>query len=266
MATDSQGDRTRTLNSVENTFRILEALKRTDGAGLSELAEIVDMSHSSVYHYLLTLEEQGYVVKRDKEYSLGIRFFSLGGYARQRRDIYREAREKVTELAAGTGETARLVVEHKGHCITLYQASDAETTTPNTYAGFEEKPHSTGAGKAILAALPPERAAELLAFHEMTARTEHTTTDEERLYEELETVRSQGYAVDDRECFEGWFCVADSVVTPDDSVIGAISVSAPVHRIDPDSFVDEIVPLLTNVTGVLGINHTYSHWEQDNVS
>lgn len=263
MATESQSDRTRTLKSVENTFRILEALKRTDGAGLSELADIVGISHSSVYHYLMTLQEEGYVVKRDKEYFLGVRFFSLGGYARQRQDVYSEAREKVNEIAAETGETARLVVEHQGHCITLYQATEAETTTPNTYAGFEEKPHSTAAGKAILAALPAERAAQLLTLHEMTARTEHTITDEDRLYEELETAREQGYAVDDQECFEGWFCVADSIVTPDDAVIGAISVSAPVHRVDPESFTDETVPLLTNATGVLGINHTYSHWARE---
>jgi anthraniloyl-CoA monooxygenase len=172
----------------------------------------------------------------------------------------------VDELAVETGETARLVVEHQGHCITIYQASEAETTTPNTYAGFEEKPHSTAAGKAILAALPSEEAAQLLALHEMTARTERTITDEDRLYEELATVREQGYAVDNEECFEGWFCVADSIVTPDDAVIGAISVSAPVHRIDPESFTDETVPLLTNATGVLGINHTYSPWTQDGVS
>jgi DNA-binding IclR family transcriptional regulator len=97
----------------------------------------------------------------------------------------------------------------------------------------------------------------------MTARTQHTITDEDRLYEELETVRSAGHAVDDEECFEGWFCVADSIVTPDDSVVGAISVSAPIHRIDPESFVDETAPRLTNVTGVLGINHTYSRWTRE---
>lgn len=263
MSADSQSGDERTLKSVENTFQILEALKRLEGAGLSELAEIVGISHSSVYHYLLTLQKQGYVVKHDKEYFLGVRFFSLGGYIRHKQDVYRESREKINELAAETGETARLVVEHQGHCITLYQASEAETTSPNTYAGFEEKPHSTSAGKAILAALPPDRAEELLDFHELTARTDHTITDRDVLARELETIRSQGYAVDDEECFEGWFCVADSIVTPDNSVVGAISVSAPVHRIDRDSFMDETVPLLTNATGVLGINHTYSHWTRE---
>jgi DNA-binding IclR family transcriptional regulator len=119
MNADIQTDKTRTLNSVENTFQILEALKRTDGAGLSELADIVGMSHSSVYHYLLTLMGLGYVVKHDKQYFLGLRFFSLGGYVRHQQDVYSEAREKVNELAVETGETARLVVEHQGHCITL---------------------------------------------------------------------------------------------------------------------------------------------------
>lgn len=263
MPVDSKSDDDRNLKSVENTFRILETLKRVEGAGLSELADLVEMSHSSVYHYLMTLQERGYVVKHDKQYFLGVRFFSLGGYTRHKRDVYREGREKINELATETGETARLVVEHQGHCITLYQASEAETTTPNTFAGFEEKPHSTGAGKAVLAALPRERAESLLDFHELTARTEHTIVDREELARELDAVRSQGYAIDDEECFEGWFCVADSIVTPDKSVVGAISVSAPVHRIDRESFMDETVPLLNNATGVLGINHTYSRWARE---
>ena len=261
MSSSEQSGDTRTLKSVENMFCILEKLKRVDGAGLSELSDMVDMSHSSVYHYLMTLQERGYVVKRDKQYYLGVRLFSLGGYTRKQQELYSEAREKINDLAEQTSETARLVIEHQGHCITLYQASEAETTTPNTYAGFASKPHSTSAGKAILAALSPERAAELLDYHEMDRRTDNTITDRDRLYGELETVRSQGYAIDDEECFEGWFCVADSITTPDGTVLGAISVSAPVHRIDPEEFTDETVPLLNNATGVLGINHTYSQWE-----
>jgi len=263
MTDQEQGDEDRTLKSVENTFEILQTLKRVDGAGLSELAELVDMSHSSVYHYLLTLQKQGYVIKHDKEYFLGVRLFSLGGYARQNQDLYSESRKKVNELAHQTGETARLIIEYQGHCITLYQSSEAETTTPDTYAGFSSKPHSTSAGKAILAAVPAEKAERLLGAHELTERTDNTITDKEKLYRELEAIRSQGFAIDDEECFEGWFCVADSITTPDGTVLGAISVSAPKHRIDPEPFADETVPLLNNATGVLGINHTYSKWEAD---
>jgi len=263
MSGDTPNEEERTLKSVENAFRILEALKRLDGAGLTELADVVDMSHSSVYHYLLTMERGGYVVKRDKTYYLAVRFFSLGGYTRHKQELYSESRAKINELAEQTGETARLVVEHRGHCITLYQSSGNKTTTPNTYAGFEEKPHSTGAGKAILAALSPDRVQELLDYHEMTQRTEQTITDEDQLFRELETVQSQGYAIDDEECFEGWFCVADSITTPDGAVLGAISVSAPIDRIDTESFTDETVSMLNNATGVLGISHTYGQWESE---
>lgn len=262
MANTTPGDESRTIKSVEKTLHILEALKRLDGAGISELAGAVNMSHGSVHHHLMSLQKHGYVVKHNNEYFVGIRFFSLGGYARQKQELYRESREKIDELANQTTETARLVVEHRGHCITLYQSS-VPTSTASIYTGFEERPHSTAAGKAILAAHPPDRVDEILEYHGLPERTENTITDEFELRAELETVRNRGYAVDNEECVEGLFCIADSIATPDGTVLGAISVSAPVDRIDTDGFVDEIAPLINNATGVLEISHTYHPWETE---
>ena len=157
----------------------------------------------------------------------------------------------------------RSVIEHDGHCITVYQATDEGVDQSQTYAGFEESPHSTAAGKAILAELSREEVESIVEYHGLPARTENTIVDEDELYEELERVRSNGYAVDDQECFEGLFCIADSVRTSDGNVLGAISVSAPVDRIDRQEFLEEVTPLLNNTTGVLEISHTYSYWEDN---
>lgn len=261
MASRSDGDGSRTIQSVEKTLHLLEALKELNGAGVSELAERVDMSPGSVHHYLMSLQKHGYVVKHENQYYVSVRFFSLGGYARHRRELYRNSRNKINELAVQTGETARLVVEHQGHCITLYQTTGPDTPQVETYAGFEEPPHSTAAGKAILAELPDERVERIIDYHGLQAKTENTITDEAELYDELERVRSRGYAVDDEESFEGLFCIADSIRASDGSVLGAISVSAKTANIDREEFLEDVPPLLSNTTGVLEISHTYSYWE-----
>jgi len=41
------------------------------------------------------------------------------------------------------------------------------------------------------------------------------------------------------------------------------SVSAPIDRIDTESFTDETVSMLNNATGVLGISHTYGQWKSE---
>lgn len=260
--TDSGGE-SRTIKSVEKTFRLLEALKRADGAGITELSELVPMSRGSIHHYLASLEKHGYVTKRGDRYYVDVRFLALGGYARRHEKLYHESRSKIDELAEETGATSRLVVERQGHCITIYQTSSLDETDVDTYEGFEEAPHTTAAGKAILAELPHSNVEALVEYHGLHARTSNTITDEEELYSVLETVRSRGYAVDDEECFEGVLCVADAITTSDGAVHGALSVSAQVADIDRAEFLESVPPLLNNATGVVEISHTYSGWDND---
>lgn len=56
-------------------------------------------------------------------------------------------------------------------------------------------------------------------------RTERTITDPDRLMEELEQVREQGYALDAREMEEHAECVGAPVFGADGNLVGAVSVS-----------------------------------------
>jgi DNA-binding IclR family transcriptional regulator len=93
------------VKSVETTFEILQALRRLDGAGVTELADQLDMPKSSVYNYLSTLEQEEYVVKEESEYYVGLRFLDLGRYARQRDELYETARPELESLADETGNS-----------------------------------------------------------------------------------------------------------------------------------------------------------------
>jgi DNA-binding IclR family transcriptional regulator len=220
------------------------------------------MSHSSVHHYLATLRQYGYVVKTDNTYDVGPRFLTLGGYARNQNQLYRLAKQKVDELAAELGGTTRLVVESHGVGITFYQATPRSVTEPKTYEGYEDDLHATAAGKAILAEHPPERVEELLG-NDLPEHTESTITDRDELLAELEQIREQDYAHDDEEVFEGVTCIASSIVASDRRVLGAISVSVPTGDIDEETFRSKIPPALQNATGTIGINHTYSSWQNE---
>ncbi len=62
--------------------------------------------------------------------------------------------------------------------------------------------YCTSLGKAILAYSEPEILQQLLKRMDFVKRTERTITDPDRLMEELEQVREQGYALDAREMEE----------------------------------------------------------------
>ena len=64
--------------------------------------------------------------------------------------------------------------------------------------------YCTSLGKAILAYSEPEILQPLLKRMTFVKRTEHTITDPDRLMQELEQVREQGFALDAREMQNAW--------------------------------------------------------------
>jgi len=253
----------RTIGSVEKMIDILEAVKHQNGAGLTELTEMLEMSHSSIHHYLLTLQQRGYIVKRGTTYDIGARFLALGGYARMQQNLYHIAKEKIDELSAATGWTSRLVIKNGGTGITLYQAVPTTLSEFQTYEGFEEDLHATAAGKAMLAELPPGDVADFLESSDLTEHTDNTITSPDRLLAEFESIREQDYAFDDQEHFDGFVCVSSSILSSDGAVLGSISVSAPEEEVDSDRFCSEVSEQIQNATGVIKITHTYSDWNSE---
>jgi len=92
--------------------------------------------------------------------------------------------------------------------------------------------HSTAAGLAILAEYSEERVERVLDRRGLPSRTEHTITDRATLFEALERIREDGYAVNDQGYTEGMRSIGKAVCGPDGTVAGALSVAGPTYRID----------------------------------
>jgi len=244
------------VSTVDRTFQIVETLRELDGAGVSEVADRVDVGKSAVHNHLATLENRGYVVRNGDEYHVGLAFLGLGAYARQRNDIYRVARSEIDDLAAETGELGNLLVEKDGLGVYLYQASGEEAVNVDTYVGKRVHLHCTGLGKAVLAFRPEDEVVEVLEDRGMPERTPNTTTDVDEFLEELSTVRERGYAFDDGERLTGLQCVAAPVTDDENRSIGAVSVSYPVHRTDSDR--TELASAVLGAANVIELEYNYS--------
>ncbi len=258
---DESGD---TIQSVERSFRILEIIADDEDVGVTDIAARMDIPKSTVHHYLRTLESLGYIDNDGGTYSLGIGFLNLGGVARSNQRLYRLAKNDVDELAARTGEQARLIGEHRGFGITLYQSTGENLTEPYDPIGTIEQLHCTAAGKAFLAELSDSKLDGMIGEIEFVKHTDNTIIDPEKLRRELRDVREEGVAYDDEERYEGIRCVAASVGSKDIGPYGAISVSAPVERMDDDRFRVAVPDLIQNYAGVVGVNTNY-YWAEDTI-
>lgn len=247
-----------TIGALGTSLRILEALKLRGSAGVTELATELDLPKSTVYSHLRTLREHEYVVQRDEEYYIGLKFLSLGEHTRDRMPIYEVAKPEVNGLAEETGELANLLVEEHGQGVYLFRAKGEQAVSLDTHAGMRVKLHCTSLGKAILAYLPDERVDEIIDRWGLPAQTATTITTRDALEEELATIRERGYAHDKGERLSGLRCVAAPIKNPDGHAIGAVSVAGPTSRMKGERFNTEVPERVMSAANVIELNLTYS--------
>jgi DNA-binding IclR family transcriptional regulator len=217
---------------------VIEALQELNGARVTELADRLELANSTVHSHLATLEQNRYVVREGDIYHLGLRFLNLGEYSRTRRPIFHESKVAVEKLAARTDERAFFTVDDHGRGIVVFRANGTNAVKVKPTIGQYVYHHNTSTGKAILAELPDERTHEIVDTWGLPKESTTTIVDREELFEELEDVREKGFAVTKGERIEGLRSIAAPVKSPDESVVGAFSVSGPDRRIT-DAWTDE---------------------------
>ncbi|XVH31129.1 IclR family transcriptional regulator [Haloferacaceae archaeon DSL9] len=246
------------IRSVETSLRLIEALKRVDEAGVTELASTLELPKSTVHNHLQTLEHNEYVLKIDERYRLSCRFLELGTMARDRHPVYRIAIPQVDELATETGELAGLVIEEHGRGVFLHRAKGAQAVHVDTYAGKRISLHGAALGKAMLATMSRDRIETIIDRHGLPPLTDRTVTDPDDLFAELETVSERGVAFDDEERLRGLRSVAAAVTTDDGACLGAISVAGPTSRLRGRRYREELPELVRSAANVIELNVTYS--------
>ena len=245
------------VKSAQTVLRIVEALRELGGAGVTELAEHLDLPKSSVHNYLSTLECEAYLRKDGHTYRVGLRFLELGTFARHQRPIYRVAKPEVSRLAEESGELANLLVEEHGRGVYVHRETGRRAVKVDSYIGHRIYLHNAALGKVILAHFPEERVDSILDRHGMPQTTPKTTTDRNALFAELAEIREEGVAYDREERLEGLRCVAVPIVSREGGVEGAISVSGPTSRMRGERFEREIPNMLTSAANVVNLNVTY---------
>jgi DNA-binding IclR family transcriptional regulator len=247
----------RPIKSVVRTFAILNALERLDGAGVSDIADELDLPMSTVHSHLSTLAQEEVVIKEGQTYRVGVGILELGIYARERVDVYDIAKSEVTALADETGEHANLMVEEHGRGVYLQREQRGQPLDVDVRVGSSVPLHATALGKAILAHMPADRVDEVLAARPLEQFTPQTVTDREAIERELATVRETGVALDDEERVRGLRCVAAPILSTEDRILGSVSVSGPASRIDGPYFREELPDVVRETVDTIELNVTY---------
>jgi len=246
------------IKSSATMFRLLQELQDRGGAGVTELAETLDVSKSTVHNHLSTMATHEYVVQDGDEYRVGLRFLDHGSHARTRCEGFDQIKQKVREVAEETGELCQYLVPEHGKGIFIARESGQQAVQTSTRVGKRVHLHHVTAGKAVLAHMSNDWVDEIIERHGLPPKTHQTITTREDLRQELEHVREQGYAFDKEEHVRGLYAIGVPVLVEDDRLLGAISVAGPSHRMSEDTNESKLSQLLEGVTNEIELNLVYA--------
>ncbi|HEY0932663.1 MAG TPA: IclR family transcriptional regulator [Trebonia sp.] len=230
------------VQSVHRALDVLEALAAAGGtASLGDLAAACGLPAPTLHRLAGTLADRGYLRRLpDRRYSLGSRLVPLGADAHAL--LGGRALPVLRGLAELTGESANLAVLTQGRAEYVAQAPGRHTMRTFTEVGNRVALYCTGVGKALLAAVPPAQASQLIGAAPLAALTASTITDPAALQAEIALTRARGYALDEGEMETGVRCVA--VGLPGAAPL-AISVSGPAARMTDDLIAAAVSALRT---------------------
>jgi DNA-binding IclR family transcriptional regulator len=221
----------KTIQSTRTAFDIIEVIASRDRPSISEIANQVDCSRSTVHYHLKTLQQERYVVRDEGGIRLGLRMARLGDLALGQHRLTGVVEAPADSLASETGATAHVAVKEGDDLVWLYRSEGDGPAGPGGDVGAETAIHSSAYGQAILAHLPTDTVDELVSG-DLRAVTDGTITDPDALRERLETIRDVGFAYSVEEFREGSSSIAAPIFDGAGEVVGAIGITDDRDRID----------------------------------
>lgn len=233
-------DEGRTFTTTETSFAVIHAIEDADGATFAGLRSRLDLSKSTLYYHLTTLEKLGYVVKEDGTYQLGLRFISHAEHAKHKEPAFDVVRSKARDLADRIPEEISFATEENGRLVVIFHNIGGAAMT-DFQVGQYLYMHATANGKMLLSEMPMERVDEIINRWGLPELTENTITDRDALKAELERVRERGYAINDEEQREGLRSVGAKITKPDGSVLGGLAVDGATYRLTDEQIHEHTV-------------------------
>ncbi len=229
----SASDSTGTSQALDRALDILDLLATSSGLTLSEVAETLGRSPSTVHRVLHTLAARE-VAESDpatQAWHIGPAAFRLGSAFMRRASIVDRARPILRALMEHTGETANLGILKGDSVLFVSQVETPETIRAFFPLGTLSPLHASGIGKALLAFGRPEVLSTLLKNAPLKRFTERTLTSADDLRGDMQRICTRGFAFDDEERTRGMRCIAAPVFDLSGETVAGLSISGPSHRI-----------------------------------
>jgi IclR family KDG regulon transcriptional repressor len=213
-----------------------------------QLLETSTFPKATLYRFLQTLVSQGMLsYDPDRQtYALGMRLVRLAHAAWTHSSLAPIARSYLDQLSTDVGETVHLAQMDSSQVLYVDKRNASQPVEMYSQAGKVGPAYCTGVGKAMMAYLPEDELARVIAQQSFHRFTDSTLTNGTDLRTELDAIKARGYAFDREEHEPGIICIAMPILTDRGRVLGALSVTGHTMRRNLNEL-EALAPKLANV-------------------
>ena len=209
--------------------------------GLNEMASRVELTKTSAYRLLHTLQQLNFVDQRtDGMYVVGSRG-KVDTSTRIANTLREAALSPAAELYKLLNETVSVAVLFSNHIEVVRVFESTRMVRMVNTEGRIISPHASSLGKAIAAFQSEDVQRHLLLSYGLARFTPHTIVDEGDLEREFAKTRKRGFSLEDEESTLDGFCLGVPVTLTTGRTIGGMSVSFPKSRMPTDQRRSDIV-------------------------
>ncbi len=221
------------IESVDNALKLLHMFRERSPIRVSEASSSIGVARSTAHRLLAMLQHHGFV-RQDpfsRAYVAGPALLDFGLARLRDRDIRTPARPFLETLSQETGETVHLIALQGREVLFLDCVESAKAVRVGNRTGLLLPAHCTSAGKALLAALPPERLKALYPEERLPGLTRRSIRTRARLEREVRLVRRRGYATNFGETEEDIGSIGVLIQDRQRVPRAALSLAAPTSRL-----------------------------------
>ena len=222
------------IASVDNALTLLSLIAERDRVRVSEAADVLGTARSTAHRLLAMLQYHGFALRDDlnKTYTAGPSLIRVGLSAVEGQSLRQAARPVLERLCDEVSETVHLARLYDASVVFLDSVETSRGLRVGSRLGRIMLAHCTACGKAMLAQLSHEDLERMYPEGTLDQMTPQSNATLAQLEEELGAVRERGYATNFEESEDGLAAVAAAIPDQPRGAQAAITIAAPVTRID----------------------------------
>ena len=242
-------DNTKKPNSIEKALEILLKFQEIKPSwGIRELSAQLNFSPATVQRILQTLKAYEFV-RQDpdsRQYYIGNIFYRFLENLNSSNNLTRTGRKFMEDVAAATQETVHLNIIEANLRICIDTIESPKVLKAGMPIGNQSPLYAGASAKCLLAFSSEKFQDNYFKNTEISALTENTIVQADKLFEELYKIKGQGYAISLGERTPGLGSLSAPVFNFKGEILDSLSLAIPEIRLKQEDHLKNCIDILTS--------------------